>query len=143
MEWLYDVGHWTNRLSVILFDNNVILFVRFFAPYTLFSLNTFSPTTFTGGAGSVSPADILYPDFTSTFSVWATAGDLGLFPDDELNALALVPAPSKLLLLGRRAGRACGILNTAKRLALNVEVRSLGTRRPSGVLANEPCPLLR
>jgi len=33
MERLYSVYHCTNRLSVILFDNNIIQFVRIFAPY--------------------------------------------------------------------------------------------------------------
>ncbi len=35
MERLYDVCHCTNRLSVILIDNNIIQFVRIFAPYVL------------------------------------------------------------------------------------------------------------
>ncbi len=33
MEGLYDVGHCTNRLSVILPDNNIIRLVRICAPY--------------------------------------------------------------------------------------------------------------
>jgi len=33
MERLYDVCHCTNRLSVILIDNNIIQFIRIFAPY--------------------------------------------------------------------------------------------------------------
>jgi hypothetical protein len=32
MESLYDVCHCTNRLSVILLDNNIIRLVRIFAP---------------------------------------------------------------------------------------------------------------
>jgi len=35
MERLYCVRHSTNRLSLILFDNNIIRFVRIFAPYAL------------------------------------------------------------------------------------------------------------
>jgi len=35
VEGLYDVAHCTNRLSVILFDNNIIRLVRIFAPYGL------------------------------------------------------------------------------------------------------------
>jgi hypothetical protein len=35
MEGLYDMGHCQNRLSVILFVNNIILFLRIFAPYGL------------------------------------------------------------------------------------------------------------
>ena len=33
LERMYDVRHCQNRLSVILFDNNIIRFVRIFAPY--------------------------------------------------------------------------------------------------------------
>jgi hypothetical protein len=33
VERLYSVYHCTNRLSVIIFDNNIIWFVRIFAPY--------------------------------------------------------------------------------------------------------------
>jgi len=39
VERLYDMGHQTNRLSVILFDNNIIPLVRFFAPYDLLRRN--------------------------------------------------------------------------------------------------------
>ena len=35
VERLHDVGHWTNRLSVILPNNNIIRLVRIFAPYGL------------------------------------------------------------------------------------------------------------
>ncbi|MEN8106702.1 MAG: hypothetical protein ABFS22_01705 [Pseudomonadota bacterium] len=35
VEGLYDRGHCANRLSVILPDNNIIRFVRIFAPYGL------------------------------------------------------------------------------------------------------------
>ena len=40
MERLYDAGHCTNRLTVILFDYNIIRFVRIFAPYE-FQLKVF------------------------------------------------------------------------------------------------------
>ena len=33
VERLYDVDHWTNRLSAILFNTNIILLIGFFAPY--------------------------------------------------------------------------------------------------------------
>jgi hypothetical protein len=33
VEGLYDMGHCTNRLSIILCDNNIIRLVRIFAPY--------------------------------------------------------------------------------------------------------------
>ena len=32
---MYGVYHYTNSLSVILFDNNIIRLVRIFAPYTM------------------------------------------------------------------------------------------------------------
>ena len=35
VEGLYGMGHCTNRLSVILLDNNIIQFVLIFAPYGL------------------------------------------------------------------------------------------------------------
>ena len=35
VEWLYDMGHCTNRLSVLLADNNIIWLVRIFAPYDI------------------------------------------------------------------------------------------------------------
>jgi hypothetical protein len=33
VEGLYDIGHCTNRLSVIFSENNIIRLVRIFAPY--------------------------------------------------------------------------------------------------------------
>ena len=84
----------------------------------LFSLNTFSPSTFTftgneyipGIKGFLSPADILFTDFDTIFPngqkfrLWASAPEIGLFPDDELDALdTLVPEPSSsipLIVLG-------------------------------------------
>lgn len=77
----------------------------------LFSLNTFSPSTFTfsgtdyipGVKGFLSPADILYTDFSTEFefipgvkqkfTLWASAEEIGLFPDDEVDALDTVPVP--------------------------------------------------
>ena len=38
MERLYGVCHCTNRLSTILIDNNIIQFVRIFAPYGLWTV---------------------------------------------------------------------------------------------------------
>jgi len=35
VERLHDRGHWTNRLSVILPNNNIIRLVRIFAPYAI------------------------------------------------------------------------------------------------------------
>ncbi|MAE66990.1 MAG: hypothetical protein CMJ18_22245 [Phycisphaeraceae bacterium] len=78
----------------------------------LFSLDTFSPSTFTGSGntympgvtGSLSPADILVTDFTGSFSLWEPAANLGLRSDDELNALdtvaEAVPEPLTPVLAG-------------------------------------------
>ncbi len=41
VEGLYDMGHCTNRLSIIFFDNNIIQFVRIFAPYALQVFNAY------------------------------------------------------------------------------------------------------
>ena len=65
----------------------------------LFSLSTFSPSAFTytgnpyipGVQEFLSPADILFTDFTGDFSLWAKAEDIGLFPDDEVDALDILP----------------------------------------------------
>jgi hypothetical protein len=76
----------------------------------LFSISTFSPSAFTftgnqydpGIPGSLSPADILFTDFTGGFTLWASASEIGLLPDDELDALdsAPIPEPATMLLLG-------------------------------------------
>ncbi|HJW30324.1 MAG TPA: hypothetical protein VJ508_13925 [Saprospiraceae bacterium] len=88
----------------------------------LFSLSTFSPTTFTGsgnpynplgGSGFVSPADIFYTEFDGTFKPWASAAELGLRPDDELNALdTVVPEPGTFVLV---TGGGIILLGWAKR----------------------------
>ncbi|MBE9533776.1 MAG: PEP-CTERM sorting domain-containing protein [Proteobacteria bacterium] len=64
----------------------------------LFSISTFSPTAITFG-GSFSPADILFTDFTGDFSLWASAADIGLRPDDEVDALDTVPEPATITLM--------------------------------------------
>jgi hypothetical protein len=73
-----------------------------FIDEALFSLSSFSPDTFTftgnsyvpGLLGSLSPADVLYTNFDGTFSLFASAEQLGLLPDDELDALdTAVPGP--------------------------------------------------
>jgi len=77
----------------------------------LFSLSTFSPSafTFTGNSyvpglqGSLSPADILFTDFRFSegigFSLWASAADIGLRSDDEVDALDTVPEPATMTLM--------------------------------------------
>lgn len=78
----------------------------------LFSLRTISsPSTFTfpgpdkpyipGKKGNLSPADILWTDFTGDFELWAPAEEIGLFPDDELDALdTIIPVPEPSAVLG-------------------------------------------
>jgi hypothetical protein len=76
----------------------------------LFSLTTFSPSTFTtsgssyvpGLKGSLSPADVLMTRCDGQFSLWAPAAALGLRADDELDALdttVAVPEPAAFSLL--------------------------------------------
>jgi hypothetical protein len=73
----------------------------------LFSLSTFSPSTFTasgtpyrpGVKGFLSPADILITRCTGSFSLWAAAADLGLRPDDNVDALDTVPEPATIGLM--------------------------------------------
>lgn len=78
--------------------------------FALFSLSALSPSTFTasgtsyaaGVLGQLSPADVLWTDF-SDFGLWRPAAALGLESTDELNALTIpVPAPVtlQLILLG-------------------------------------------
>lgn len=76
----------------------------------LFSLSSLSPDTFTGSGGAylpgvlgqLSPADVLYTTFDGTFQLYAKAADLGLLPDDELDALA-TPVPGPLPIAGLAA----------------------------------------
>jgi hypothetical protein len=86
--------------ALVLWDeqNNGVVDVG--EDFALFSISTFSPSTFTstglsyipGQFGHMSPADVMWTDFTQ-FRVLATAADLGLRDDDELNALDTVPEP--------------------------------------------------
>ncbi|WP_429884790.1 PEP-CTERM sorting domain-containing protein [Geoalkalibacter halelectricus] len=83
----------------------------------LFSLSPFSPSTFTdsgleyipGLPGHLSPADILITDFTGSYSLWASAWDLGLDPWDNVNAIDTVPEPSTLVLLGTALALLAGV----------------------------------
>ncbi len=73
----------------------------------LFSLDPFSPDTFTYTglsyvpcvAGHMSPADVCFTDFTGSFRLWASAADIGLRPEDNVDALATVPEPGGLALV--------------------------------------------
>ncbi len=73
----------------------------------LFSLSTFSPSAYTfsgnpyspGVKGSLSPADILFTAFTGSFSLWASATDIGLHSYDEVDALDTVPEPATITLM--------------------------------------------
>ena len=93
--------------ALILFDVNLDNRATPGVDMALFSLSTFSPSTFTysGGAyrpgeqGALSPSDILFTDFTGSFSLWAAAADVGLLAHDELNALDTVSEPGTWALL--------------------------------------------
>jgi hypothetical protein len=66
----------------------------------LFSLSPFSPTVL---AGTVGPGDVLITFFDGSFSVFASANQMGLRLDDNLDALdVVVPEPStfSLVVLG-------------------------------------------
>jgi len=55
MERLYGVCHCTNRLSTILFDNNIIQFFRIFAPYGISSHGVSSVLAYRRGISMVLP----------------------------------------------------------------------------------------
>lgn len=67
----------------------------------LFSVDPFSPDTFTYTGlpyapcvpGHMSPADVCFTDFSGAFSLWASAPDIGLRPDDNVDALDTIPGP--------------------------------------------------
>src|SRR5262249_24466851 len=70
--------------------------------HALFTLDPLSPDTFTangtayqpGVRGALSPADVLWTDFTGRFKLWARADSLGLLPGDHVDALGtMVPEP--------------------------------------------------
>jgi hypothetical protein len=63
----------------------------------LFSLSPFSPLVI---SGQFSAADVLYTSFTGDFQVFASAGDLGLLPGDNVDALFSVPEPGTGVLFG-------------------------------------------
>lgn len=92
--------------ALILLDMNRDSFATPGVDLALFSLSTFSPSTFTftgndyapGVKGFLSPADILFTDFSGEFSLWSTAADIGLHEFDELNALDTIPEPRTWLL---------------------------------------------
>ncbi|NNM01167.1 MAG: PEP-CTERM sorting domain-containing protein [Gammaproteobacteria bacterium] len=65
----------------------------------LFSISAFSTSSIFLG-GSWSPADVLFTDFSGSFSLFASAASIGLRVDDELDALDTIPEPTTLALLG-------------------------------------------
>ncbi len=105
LEWGDDID------ALVLLDRGEIGVLDPGQDAALFSLSSFSSSTFTftgasyvpGLGGSLSPADILFTDFTGAYSLHAPAADLGLRADDELDALAtippVIPAPASILLL--------------------------------------------
>ncbi|HEY3244119.1 MAG TPA: PEP-CTERM sorting domain-containing protein, partial [Phycisphaerae bacterium] len=68
----------------------------------IFSLDPFSPSTFTSGLGGTrSPADLLITSFNGNYGVFRTAAQIGLLTDDNVDALSMaaVPEPGSLLIL--------------------------------------------
>lgn len=82
------------------------------ADEALFSLQANSPTL---GALGLSPGDVFYTDFTGKFSLYASATDLGLEFDDELNALDIKPVPEPTAILGLLALGTLGAGSALKR----------------------------
>ena len=106
LEWLgFDPFDDLDALVLFDFDNDGL--VNPGTDRALFSLSTFSPSAFTytglsynpGVLQHLSPADVLWTDFTN-WGLWASANELGLYEDDELNALDTIPEPGLLALLG-------------------------------------------
>jgi len=106
--------------ALILFDMNQDNVATPGVDLALFSLSSFSPSTFTATGNPyipglqefLSPADILFTDFSGSFSLWTAAGDIGLDEYDELNALDTVPEPGILVLIGTGL---LGLMVTSKR----------------------------
>lgn len=99
----------------------------------LFSLSPFSPSTFTFTGnpyvpcvrGFMSPADVCFTTFDGHYTLWAGATEIGLRPDDNVDALDTIDAtnvpepPTFLLFIG-------GALALATR-------RALRSAQPAGV----------
>src|SRR5262249_8575861 len=72
----------------------------------LFTISSFSKHATTSG-GTLNPGDVYKTTFNGSYSVFRTAADLGLLPDDELQdiaTIASVPEPSTFSLLLVPAG---------------------------------------
>lgn len=65
----------------------------------IFSLDPFSPSTFTGDDGLWSPADLLITSFLGDHSLLVLAEDFQLDMGDNVDALTIIPAPGAGLLL--------------------------------------------
>lgn len=86
--------------ALLLVDRGIVGTMEPGIDFAVFSLSPASPSTFTasgqtyeaGTAGRLSPADLLYTQFQGTFQLYQPASQLGLFPADNVNALA-VPEP--------------------------------------------------
>lgn len=93
--------------ALVLFDRDLDNKATPGVDLALFSLSTFSPSAFTytgnayipGQQGFLSPADILFTDFSGKFGLWASAIDIGMLEYDDVNALDTVPEPSILWLM--------------------------------------------
>ena len=87
--------------ALLLLDRGVVGTLEPGIDIAVISLSPQSPSTFTatgqayaaGVVGRLSPADLLRTDFQGGFQLYRPAVHLGLFPADNVNALA-VPEPS-------------------------------------------------
>ncbi len=93
-------------------DRNGILDPGF--DMAIFSLDPFSPSTTTGGAGPWSPGDLILTRFLGDTELFMSAARLGLGPTDNVTAIAITPEPASFslfvtgaagLLLRRRSRR--------------------------------------
>lgn len=90
--------------ALLLIDRGLVGVMEPGIDAAVISLSPQSPSTFTrsglayaaGISGRLSPADLLRTDFLGTFALHKSAADLGLFPADNVNALA-VPEPCRVI----------------------------------------------
>jgi hypothetical protein len=95
--------------GLVLLDRNLDQSADARIDQALFSLDPFSPDTYTFTGlpyipcvlGHMSPAYVCFTDFSGALpSLWASACDIGLRPGDNVDALATtVPEPGSVVLL--------------------------------------------
>lgn len=68
-------------------------------PATDLAIFSLAPGSETLRGFSLSPADLFITDFDGTFTLYASASDMGLLPGDNIDGLDTIPEPSGLLIL--------------------------------------------